>query len=133
MTSRDFPDDWLGVKAAFELFDGDVRSLSAFRYHLGKRAANGLEVRDAVRLSALGHLLVNPARFRAWLVGEGELVPIKKLVVDHAVDLDCLRKAANRLGIPIFERLGAKCIRREDVARLLNAETREVDWFDARQ
>lgn len=131
MTSRNFPDDWMGIKEAFELFDGDIRSLSAFRYHLGKRAENGLEVRDAVRLSPLGNILVNPARFRAWLVGDGELVPIKKLVIDHAVDPESLRKAVNRQSIPVFERLGATCIRREDVARLLQTETRELDGFDA--
>lgn len=131
MTSRDFPDDWMGIKEAFELFDGDMRSLSAFRYHLGRRAENGLEVRDAVRLSPLGNILVNPARFRAWLVGDGELVPINKLVGDHAGDPDSLRKAVNRQSIPVFERLGAKCIRREDILRLLQAETHELDGFDA--
>ncbi len=66
----DINEVWLPVRGAFPLLREFFRSEAGFRHHLRKRELNGLAAMDAVRLSPLGRLLVNPARVRAWAVGE---------------------------------------------------------------
>jgi hypothetical protein len=62
---------WLTVEQAYPLLRPHFRTLAALRHHLWKREANGLAAADAVRVSPLGRLLVNPARVNAWVIGEG--------------------------------------------------------------
>jgi len=62
--------DWLPIQDAYPQLRRYFRKEATFRYHLGKRDANGLTAQDAVRLSPLGRLLVNPARVAAWVIGE---------------------------------------------------------------
>jgi hypothetical protein len=62
--------EWLSIPRAFPLLSEFFNTQATFRYHLNKRHTNGLSDADAVRLSPLGRLLVNPARVKAWAIGE---------------------------------------------------------------
>jgi hypothetical protein len=63
-------DDWIPIRASYRDLRDLFRTEAALRYHLARRAVNGLEAADAVRMSPLGHLIVNPARVRAWALAE---------------------------------------------------------------
>jgi hypothetical protein len=62
---------WLTVPEAFPQLRRHFRTQAAFRHHLRKRETNGLTTADAVRMSPLGKLLVNPDRVAKWAIGEG--------------------------------------------------------------
>jgi len=62
-------DEWLLVPEALPRLRRYFRTPSALRHHLSKRAENGLAACDAVRMSPLGRLLVNPARVERWVTG----------------------------------------------------------------
>jgi hypothetical protein len=64
-------EEWLPISEAFSQLRRYFRTMSALKHHLSKRAENGLSACDAVRMSPLGRLLVNPARVRRWIVSEG--------------------------------------------------------------
>jgi hypothetical protein len=71
----DISDAWLPVPEAYRavcagLPRGYFRTEAAFRHHLRKRSTNGLVAADAVRVSPLGRLIVNPYRVAAWAIGE---------------------------------------------------------------
>jgi hypothetical protein len=72
---RPAPDEWLPIPQAFLSLRDYFRAEATFRYHLNRRAINGLAAADAVRLSPLGHLRVNPSRVEAWALGEPERPP----------------------------------------------------------
>ena len=61
--------EWCSVNEAFPLFRRFFRTKKAMQYHISRRAENGLEDCDAVRRTPLG-MIVNPPRFKAWLLGE---------------------------------------------------------------
>jgi len=69
--SADMRDIWMTVAEAYPLLRSHFRSPKTLRYHLWRREHNGLLAADAVRLSPLGKLLVNPERVRGWVIGEG--------------------------------------------------------------
>ena len=57
-------DEWLLVPEALPRLRRYFRTTSALKHHSSKRAENGLAACDAVRMSPLGRLLVNPAAGR---------------------------------------------------------------------
>lgn len=61
---------WLTVPEAFPQLRRHFKTQAALRHHLRKRDTNGLAAADAVRLSPLGKLLVNPERVARWVIGE---------------------------------------------------------------
>ena len=63
------PDQWLLVPEALPRLRRYFRTMSALKHHLSKRATNGLTACDAVRMSPLGRLLVNPARVERRITG----------------------------------------------------------------
>ena len=67
----DIDETWLTVPEAYPALRRHFRTEAALRHHLRKRDSNGLTTADAVRLSPLGKLLVNPERIRAWVISEG--------------------------------------------------------------
>lgn len=69
--SAQLDDTWLTVPEVFPAFRRHFRTEAALRHHLRKRDLNGLTNMDAVRLSPLGKLLVNPQKLNAWVIGEG--------------------------------------------------------------
>jgi hypothetical protein len=71
----DTSETWLPVTEAYRavragLPRGYFRTEAAFRHHLRKRDSNGLTAADAVRLSPLGRLIVNPHRVVDWATSE---------------------------------------------------------------
>jgi hypothetical protein len=66
----DADNEWLPIPEAHPRLRHHFRKQATLRYHLGNREINGLAALDAVRKSPLGHLLVNPARVEAWVIGE---------------------------------------------------------------
>ena len=62
--------EWMSVPEAFPLLRQHFRTQAALRHHLRKRDTNGLAAADAVRMSPLGKLLVNPLRVSAWALAE---------------------------------------------------------------
>lgn len=62
---------WLTVPEVFPQLRRHFKTEAALRHHLRKRATNGLAAADAVRMSPLGKLLVNPERVARWAIGEG--------------------------------------------------------------
>lgn len=67
-----YPNDWLTTDEAFETLGKYFRTKPAFQYHLSRRSKNGLLEHHAVRKGPLG-LVVNPARFHAWLIADDEI------------------------------------------------------------
>ena len=67
-------EDWVPIAEALPQLRRHFRTKSALLHHLRKRETNGLAAAGAVRKSPLGMLLVNPARIRAWAMGEGTQV-----------------------------------------------------------
>ena len=63
-------EQWLTIDEAYPQFRDRFRTKAALRHHLWKRERNGLAAADAVRMSPLGRLLVNPARIRAWAISD---------------------------------------------------------------
>ncbi len=63
-------EDWLTIPEAYPLLRRHFRTQAALRHHLRKRASNGLLAADAVRMSPLGMLLINPERVARWARGE---------------------------------------------------------------
>jgi len=70
MIDESIPDEWMTVAQAQRHLRKWFKTVAALKSHLGKRAVNGLETRDAVRLSPLRRLIVNPRRTAAWAVGD---------------------------------------------------------------
>lgn len=70
MFDETLPDEWLLVVPAHSHLRRWFRTLAAFKHHLANREENGLAAADAVRMSPLGKLLVNPQRVRAWVLSE---------------------------------------------------------------
>ena len=69
--SADPNEQWLTIEEAYPQLREYFRTRSALRHHLWKRQENGLTAADAVRMSPLGRLLLNPERVRGWVIGEG--------------------------------------------------------------
>jgi hypothetical protein len=63
-------DDWIPASKAYPLLREIFRSQSAFRFHLTRRASNGMLEADAVRRSPVHRLIVNPRRLHAWARSE---------------------------------------------------------------
>ena len=72
--TNDANDLWLSVLDAYPLLRAHFRSIKTFQRHLGQREDNGLIAAGAVRMTPFKRLLVNPARIRAWAMGEGTQV-----------------------------------------------------------
>lgn len=68
--SVDMRDSWMTVAEAYPLLRQHFRAPKTLKHHLGRRERNGLTAADAVRLSPLGRLLVNPSRVVAWVLAE---------------------------------------------------------------
>jgi hypothetical protein len=62
---------WLTIHEAFPDLQRYFRTEAALRHHLRKRNSNGLVAADAVRMSPLGMLLINPERIARWVLAEG--------------------------------------------------------------
>lgn len=71
MTAETQREEWLTIPEAYLILRRHFRTQAALRHHLRKRATNGLVAMDAVRMSPLGMLLVNPERVARWALGEG--------------------------------------------------------------
>lgn len=71
MFDAPIPNEWMPVAAAHRHLRSWFRTEAALRTHLARREVNGLTAVDAVRLSPIRRLLVNPRRLAAWVVGEG--------------------------------------------------------------
>jgi|HubBroStandDraft_4_1064222.scaffolds.fasta_scaffold02724_8 hypothetical protein len=71
MFDDSLPDEWLPVAVAHRHLRTWFRTQAALKHHLAKREVNGLTAVDAVRLSPIRRLIVNPRRVAAWVVGEG--------------------------------------------------------------
>ena len=62
--------EWLAISVAVLYLRQHFKTEAALRYHVRRRATNGLLAADAVRESPLGRILVNPARLNRWAMGE---------------------------------------------------------------
>jgi hypothetical protein len=63
-------DQWVRVNDAYPLLQEIFPSLGALRWHLQHRDENGLVEQDAVRVSPVHRLILNPARVRRWAMAE---------------------------------------------------------------
>ena len=68
--SVDMPNTWMTVEQAYPLLRLYFRSVKTLQHHLGRRERNGLAAADAVRLSPLRRLIVNPERVAQWVIGQ---------------------------------------------------------------
>jgi len=67
----DIFDIWTSPSEALPLLKPHFTKLKTLQWHLWRRETNGLLAMDAVRMTPFKKLIVNPARIRAWAMGEG--------------------------------------------------------------
>jgi hypothetical protein len=63
-------DLWLSPAEALPLLKPHFNKLKTLQWHLWRRESNGLAAAGAVRMTPFKRLLVNPAKVRAWAMGE---------------------------------------------------------------
>ena len=64
--------EWCTIDEALIVLGRYFNTKSALKYHLAHRKNNGLSKLDAVRITPMGHLIVNTDRVRSWCLGEDQ-------------------------------------------------------------